>query len=398
MIENGFKGATTDPEKIKEWWAKWPDALIGSPTGKRTNRLVVDTDSDRAEAELLLLAEQAGTTWPSTYTVKTHDGKHFYFLYPGSGDIGCSSRTLPDHIDIRANGGYVIVPPSPHPEGGFYEVINPAPKAEVPVWLYNLLVNVEAGKSIAIGEATPSFALRQYHRVIAELKRATEGNRNKRLNDAAWWASRLSDHPLLAEKTTSAEIVRIAESLGLNDREIEKTCQSGWRGGQEKKIKILQVEECSDLGNAERFVLKHGNVVRFVLPAYGEKGGYHVWNGHRWVPDARKAVRKLAQETVRGIHAEAAGIEDDEIRKRIGKWALKSENSKLITSMLESAPNIAIVPRDLDSDIELLNLENGTLDLRTGMVREQHAADLITLQLPVMFDPRASCPLFEKAY
>jgi putative DNA primase/helicase len=334
LTAHGFIDATCDIEQIKEWWAKYPDAIIGSPTGKKTNRVIVDTDSDRGEQELMLLAEQAGAVWPETYTVKTGHGKHFYFNYPGKAEIGNSARRLPDNVDIRGEGGYVILPPSPHPAGGFYEIINHVPKADLPGWLLTLLVNWGPDKVIEIREATPSWAMRQYCRAIAELKRAKDGNRNKRLNDAAWWASRLSGHPLLAEKITSQEIVQIAERLGLGYREIEATCQSGWRGGQEKKIKILAVEECTDLGNADRFCLKHGNTVRYV-PAFGEKGGWHIWNGHRWEPDSRRRVRKLAQETVRAIHVEAAGVEDDEIRKRLGKWALQSESAKVISAMLE---------------------------------------------------------------
>src|SRR5882762_6078638 len=200
LTKQGFKDATTDVEQIKAWWMKNSDALIGSPTGKITDRLIIDTDSDRAEDELRLLAEQLGETFPTTFTIKTHDGKHFYFKYPGKGDIGCSSRSLPNHVDVRANGGYVIIPPSPHPEGGFYHIIDPSPKADVPMWLYKLLVDLTPGKSVEIREATPSWAWRQYHRVIAKLRRAKKGERNIKLNDAAWWASRLSGHPLLAEK------------------------------------------------------------------------------------------------------------------------------------------------------------------------------------------------------
>jgi putative DNA primase/helicase len=397
LTAHGFKDATTDTKQVQAWWTNTPDALIGSPTGKISDRLIIDTDSDRAEEELRLLAEQNGVTWPPiTYTVATHKGKHFYFRYPGKGDIGCASRSMPDHVDVRAEGGYVIVPPSPHPLGGNYHIIDPSPKAEVPDWLYKLLVDLSStGKKISIGEVTPLWAWKQYHRQVANLRRAKPGNRNASYNDAVWWASRLRGHQNLDQRSTHRELTQIARSLKLSDSEINATWLSAWCSGQQQLIKILAVHTCTDLGNAERFVLRQGKRVRFV-PAYGERGGWHVWNEHRWAPDGKKIVQKLAQETVRAIHLEAASAEDDDIRKSLSRWAIASEQSKLIRSMLEQAsPHLSVEPLELDADLELLNLENGTLDLRTGEVREQHPGDLITRQLPVSFDPRALCPLFE---
>ena len=36
LTEHGFEDASTDPETIRRWWARWPDAMIGMPTGKRS--------------------------------------------------------------------------------------------------------------------------------------------------------------------------------------------------------------------------------------------------------------------------------------------------------------------------------------------------------------------------
>jgi putative DNA primase/helicase len=199
----------------------------------------------------------------------------------------------------------------------------------------------------------------------------------------------------LEEKTTRREITNIALGLQLPAGEIHNTWNSAWCSGQQKLIKILDVHPCTDLGNAERLVLQHSKIVLFV-PAYGERGGWHVWDGHRWGPDGKKRVQKLAQETVRSIHIEAASAEDDDIRKKLSSWAMASEKSQSMHAMLEQAnPHLAVEPSELDADLELLNLENCTLDLRTGNIREQQSGDLITRQLPVSFDTRASCPLFE---
>lgn len=395
LTEHGFQDASNDPDKVVAWWTKYPHALIGMPTGRITDVVVIDTDNARGEEELRLLCEQADQKWPATRVVRTSRGRHFYFKYPGKIEIGCSDRNLPDDVDVRGNGGYVIIPPSPHPNGGRYELVENLPIAELPLWLYKAIKGQESGEAIEIREATPLWAFKQYHRVVAELRRAREGERNNLLNKAAWWAARVSGHPLLAPEITSKEIIQIARSLGLRDGEIMATCRSGEEAGRKKKIKILPIHECTGFGNADRFVVRHGNVIRYV-PAFGEKTGWHFWDGTRWNPDGKRRVRKLAQETVRAIHQEAASTEDPEIRKALGRWAIKSENARQVDDMLENVqPHVAVEPHELDADMELLNLENGTLDLRTGEVREQNQSDLITRKLPVSFEARASCPAFE---
>lgn len=123
---HGHKDATTDPHKIGAWWSRWPDAWIGTPTGKRSGWFVVDEDRSGALAEL---AQEL----PDTRTVATPSGvRHLYLRYVEG--IRNSSGSLPDGVDVRGEGGYVIAPPSPG-----YKVINHSPVAEAPAWLLELI-------------------------------------------------------------------------------------------------------------------------------------------------------------------------------------------------------------------------------------------------------------------
>ncbi|MGB9446591.1 MAG: bifunctional DNA primase/polymerase, partial [Candidatus Acidiferrum sp.] len=58
LIDDWPNKASTNEETIRGWWDKWPTAIIGSPTGESTNRVVIDVDSDFAAEELRLIAEQ----------------------------------------------------------------------------------------------------------------------------------------------------------------------------------------------------------------------------------------------------------------------------------------------------------------------------------------------------
>ncbi len=124
--DNGFYDATTDPGRVHALFKKHRDALIGVPTGRRSGFFVVDVD--RIEA----LKELPGDL-PDTRTFRTRSGGRHYCLQYVEG-IGNSSGSLPVGIDIRGEGGYVIVPPS---KG--YSIINRAPIAEAPEWLLELI-------------------------------------------------------------------------------------------------------------------------------------------------------------------------------------------------------------------------------------------------------------------
>jgi putative DNA primase/helicase len=67
-----------------------------------------------------------------------------------------------------------------------------------------------------------------------------------------------------------------------------------------------------------------------------------------------------------------------------------------MVKLAESEEGIPIEPDKLDQDHMLLNVRNGTLDLRTGELREHRREDLITKLAPVEYDPDAKCSLWEK--
>ncbi|MCZ2127460.1 MAG: phage/plasmid primase, P4 family [Anaerolineales bacterium] len=154
----------------------------------------------------------------------------------------------------------------------------------------------------------------------------------------------------------------------------------------------------TDTGNSERFVAQHGQDLRY-CHLWGK---WLVWDGRRWAEDDRAVVRHRAKLTCRGIYAEASAIEGSDERsqarrKELAMWARKSESRSTRDSMLslaQSEPGIPIVPSELDRDPWVLNVENGTLDLRTGKLRPHRREDLLTKLAPVAYDPKAEAPTF----
>jgi putative DNA primase/helicase len=145
----------------------------------------------------------------------------------------------------------------------------------------------------------------------------------------------------------------------------------------------------TDAGNAARFADRHGANLRFVHLW----NRWLVWDGKRWKIDECGEVVRLAKETVLAMLEEASSGEV--IDKELVRHALRSESRQRIEAMIvlaQSEPGIPVAPDRLDHDPWLLTVENGTLDLRTGDLRDHQREDLITKLAPVTYDPEAKAP------
>jgi hypothetical protein len=135
LTRHGHLDATTDPEQVRSWWTRHPEANIGIPTGERSGILALDVDVDKDGFEGLA---SLTSSLPDTYTVRTGGGgAHFYFSYPPGSNIRDSASRIAPGVDIRGEGGYVIAPPSR--TTGPYAVVDEQPLAAIPAWLLEAL-------------------------------------------------------------------------------------------------------------------------------------------------------------------------------------------------------------------------------------------------------------------
>src|SRR5215208_2290328 len=143
LTKRGHLEASTDPRKIHMWWKRWPDANIGVPTGRRSQVLVLDVD----HPDGLDALEADHSRLPETRTHSTGSGgKHYLFAYPADEEIRNSAGKLAEGLDVRGEGGYIIVPPSRTTRP--YEVLDALPPADTPPWLREILTEPQrtAGK------------------------------------------------------------------------------------------------------------------------------------------------------------------------------------------------------------------------------------------------------------
>lgn len=147
--------------------------------------------------------------------------------------------------------------------------------------------------------------------------------------------------------------------------------------------------QLTDLGNAELLVDQHGADLCFL----GKE--WMCWNGQRWILDESGERMRRAAKTVRQIRRDAAECEDKKVREALWKHAHASERQPRLEAMIrlaQSRPGIYTERGTFDANPWLLNVGNGTLDLRTGRLREYNRADQITKLTPIAFDPTAKCP------
>lgn len=159
-------------------------------------------------------------------------------------------------------------------------------------------------------------------------------------------------------------------------------------------IEEAVAENLTDLGNAERLVERHGHDLRYCHPW----ARWLVWDGRRWRPDDVGEIVRRAKETLRVLQAEAVKIGDDGERRRLIAHSLASERDARIRAAItlaQSEHGVPVLPEQLDQDPWVLNVENGTVDLRTGQLRRHRRGDLLTKLVPVAYDPNADCPIWE---
>ena len=115
LVKDWPNAASTDEKQIREWWSKYPNAMIGVVTGPRSGLFVIDVDVKGGAPGLKSLAalEKECGKLPDTLSQTTPSGGiHFLFEYPKDVKLGNSIGKLGKGIDTRGEGGYIIVAPS----------------------------------------------------------------------------------------------------------------------------------------------------------------------------------------------------------------------------------------------------------------------------------------------
>jgi putative DNA primase/helicase len=217
-----------------------PQLNVGIITGSASGIMVLDIDGQEGEDFL-----KNRPTLPVTWEVKTGKGRHIYFRYPKGTRLGNKVRLGPK-IDFRGEGGYVVAPPSVHPDTGMpYEwMASPSSTeiADAPEWLLDLLLDKESNSSEAHHTTAEPQGMLNVDELPQDLKKAlfdlsfaVEGGRNNQLNKAAFLAGQYIGGGLNEEAITDM-LTNIAHQIGLDEKETAATLKSGLRAGKKDPL------------------------------------------------------------------------------------------------------------------------------------------------------------------
>jgi len=253
---------TTSPEQVRDWWARAP-YNIGIACGP-SGLVVIDLDLPRGVAgddpaddpaddgalfplsgadRLSRLAREHGARYPGgTYVVDTPSGGcHLYFSAGDEARARNSAGVLGPHIDVRADGGYVVGAGSRIGWQAYSARSGPLLPAPLPPWLGRLVAETPIALTVpaprlpladrAEGRAYAMAALRaETSRVAA----APPGTRNDTLNRAAFSLGQLVTAGLLPPVPVITGLISAAMHAGLSQDEVVRTVRSGMAGGARK--------------------------------------------------------------------------------------------------------------------------------------------------------------------
>jgi putative DNA primase/helicase len=403
QIKDNLNRATTNEAQIRQWWKWWPNANIGMPTGTRNNRFVIDPDGPVGEETLGKLVAENGQL-PDTFTVRTgraEGGWHLHFRVDGVMTKSAAGLLGPK-LDVKGDGGFVLLPPSIHPDTGKeYTVHHNGQPAEAPQWL------------------------------VAKVRKDTAGSKRKTTDKV-----KLSDTypiPFGEHYDTLVRYAGLMLAKGMPEREIghrltkmcEKRCVGYLTEGDRDYRKMCadiatRVSETyadsddrandpapgrqpiTDISNAERLVARFSEDVRYA----SDRRIWCAWDATHWAANDPMGVSRRMQEVARGIYLEASKEPNPALRNALAEWAQRSESQSVQMSSIDAARCHVEVKRFgdvFDTDPLALNGPKGTADLKK---RESVNAayprfyphrreDYITKVAPVEYRSEAKCPQFD---
>lgn len=177
--------------------------------------------------------------------------------------------------------------------------------------------------------------------------------------------------------------------MGLSPQDIGQSLYKGTASSSSYRYST------DDTGNARRLRDKFGERIRFSF----SENVWRIYDGKRWLIDNLGEIKRMADEVIEDMITEPLeeGINYANAFE-ITRHIKRTKSSKGKEAMIKEAQHlegISVIPDNFDTNSELFNVVNGTLDLRTGELHAHNSMDMITKLAPIVYDINAKCPLWE---
>jgi putative DNA primase/helicase len=357
-------------------------------------------------------------------------GDHTYFRLPAGVKF---KAKIADGVDVRADA-VVIAPPSVHASGDAYQWSPRCSPEEVqvqdaPAWLLELATVRDASPAArrtlapetegTVAAVSREDRLKRASAYLAKKDPAISGSGGHRTawsaalsvtvgfdlsEDEAYnllvteynprcdppWSEKELRHKVSSAAKNSQKprgwLLRTPRDVRLDGApHVESTASPPASGEPSAGVVAL-----TDIGNAREFVTQNEARIRYV-PAWKK---WLVYDGQRWAADDKLQVQEFVIESAMALFARAARGASDALHRHAKKSASRGGIDATL-ALARSDARIAVAQAELDRDEMLLNVRNGTLDLRSGALRSHRREDLLTKIAPVAFDPSAKSPTWD---
>ena len=416
-VVGGCKVATTERTTIERWWDKNPQYNIGIATGNKSSGLVViDLDVDKNKGidgyDVLRDWQNKHGKLPETWQSITGRGGYHYFYKDA---IVHSNRVgLYEGVDIRGEGGYIVAPPSVHPNGNIYEweqgpeeyeiaqvdnIVNDFLKGEKQRRDSEHKTNFKVPELIPEGKRVDTIV-----RLIASL-------RTKGLDDDAIKAAvRVENEKLCNPPLKEKELEKAVYPALKRDWQVNSHYYNNFNAMNENDNKYVNevLKKLNELNAVERFPMNDRGSADLFATVFMDVSRYNptkkdwmYYDGTRWVADqegmrAKRNAKTLADALVR--YSVTVSLPDDKRQSYI-KYAAGMMNYRSRNVMVTDAKDLNFFDNtELDKDDFLLNCKNCVLDLSGDQPKElEHKADLLLSKIcNANYNPAATCTLWEK--
>lgn len=414
LTANGCHDATVDEEIIRSWWTRWPDANIGFNPGP-SGMVAVDVDHKHGKvpglASWKTITDIYGKQLENTLCQETPSGG-LHFIYEGQAPN--AKDVLGLGIEVRCLNWYILLAPSLHPEGGTYQwAIGQGPDDIAPAPFPQVLLDklntphprTKHVLSAPLGEdGDPGAPIGEGARNDSLFRAACSLRGRNVAEEVIYQTIHTQNATRCVPPLPLAEVDKIILSALRYAPNQEHSSSSG-NGDSAENVspdeeRKLAPEDSgdiifTDIGNGMRFAQHYIQTVHYSFP----QDAWFIWNDCYWQQDQNGEIFRRAKAVARSIYTEADQAKGDSLKKALAKHAIHSSSQYALQAMLAAArsePGIPVQPAQWDADPWLLNVQNGTIDLRDGSLRPHDPNDLLTRIIPAEYHPDAVSPLWER--
>ena len=393
ITRRGVNDATTDEGVIRDWWTRYPRANIGFALPEDIVVVDVDDQPHIGKFGADTLAEIVRDYNLDIDTVAALTGGGGLHIYYRTRRRLLNNNTRFKHVDVKTQGGYVLLPPSLHMSGKTYDWEASSRPGEVsmlelPDALQELLARPHKKETDGLGSdgSDAHGDIREGERNNLMFRLASSLRARGLSQDSIIAAMLIENEKRCVPPLTEEEVRTLAKSAGRYEQ-----------GQIYDDALTVEPGDYSDVGNAQVFARIYAG-----LAIYVRSIGWLIWNGKLWQDDELRARELAINLTDRmldeannrigtaGEAIAAAAVSSDSLSEQKGeeekrraeyyrKHAKASRAASRIKGMLELAQALLQVsPIELDRDAYLLNTPAGMVDLRTGVIRPHDPTEFCT--------------------